>query len=100
MFPPRSEEEVTSFPLTKWKIREPPEELARSREDGVTEGDIDVVVVPGVAFDASCNRLGHGRGHYGESLCAGGKKSSTRMPDDIYRRYPQRYDTCRSRRAL
>lgn len=66
MFPPRSEEEVASFPLTKWKIREPPEELALSREDGVTEGDIDVVVVPGVAFDASCNRLGHGRGHYGE----------------------------------
>lgn len=70
MFPPRSEEEVASFPLTKWKIREPPEELVRSREDGVYEGDIDVVVVPGVAFDAGCNRLGHGRGYYGESRCA------------------------------
>ncbi len=66
MFPLRSEEEVASFPLTKWKIPEPSEELVLSREDGVTAGDIDIVVVPGVAFDSSCNRLGHGRGHYGE----------------------------------
>eukprot|EP00752_Nemacystus_decipiens_P016437 g14693.t1 len=64
MFPLRSEEEIASFPLTKWKIREPSEDLALSREDGVTEADIDVIVVPGVAFDSSCNRLGHGRGHY------------------------------------
>lgn len=70
MFPLRSEEEVASFPLTKWKIAEPSEELVLTREDGVTEGDIDVVIVPGVAFDSSCNRLGHGRGHYGE---AGGR---------------------------
>lgn len=67
MFPVRSEEEIASFDLTKWKIPEPSEDLALSREDGVTEGDIDVVVVPAVAFDPSCNRLGHGRGHYGES---------------------------------
>lgn len=68
MFPLRSEEEAASFPLTKWKIPEPPEDLALSREDGVTEGAIDVVVVPAVAFDSNCNRLGHGRGHYGESV--------------------------------
>lgn len=66
MFPLRSEEEMASFTLTKWKIPEPSEDLALSREDGVTEGDIDVVVVPAVAFDSNCNRLGHGRGHYGE----------------------------------
>eukprot|EP00903_Cladosiphon_okamuranus_P009310 g8882.t1 len=64
MFPVRSEEEIASFPPTKWKIPEPSEDLALSREDGVLEGDIDVVVVPGVAFDSRCNRLGHGRGHY------------------------------------
>lgn len=66
MFPLRSEEEVDSFPLTKWKIPEPSEELVLSREDGVFAGDIDVVVVPAMAFDAGCNRLGHGRGYYGE----------------------------------
>lgn len=66
MFPLESEEEVESFPLTKWKIPEPSEELVLSREDGVLAGDIDVVVVPGMAFDARCNRLGHGKGYYGE----------------------------------
>lgn len=66
MFPLQSEEEVSSFPLTKWKIPEPSAELVLSREDGVVAGDIDVVVVPGMAFDAGCNRLGHGRGYYGE----------------------------------
>ncbi|CAM9647194.1 unnamed protein product, partial [Hapterophycus canaliculatus] len=64
MFPLQSAEEVASFPLTKWKIREPSEELALSRKDGVAEGDIGVVIVPAVAFDSRCNRLGHGRGHY------------------------------------
>ncbi|CAM9582451.1 unnamed protein product [Scytosiphon promiscuus] len=64
MFPLQSAEEVASFPLTKWKIREPSVELALSREDGVTAGDIGVIIVPAVAFDSRCNRLGHGRGHY------------------------------------
>ncbi|CAM9734204.1 unnamed protein product [Ectocarpus sp. 8 AP-2014] len=64
MFPVRSEDEVASFPLTKWKIPEPSEELVFSREDGVTEGDIGVIIVPAVALDPTCNRLGHGRGHY------------------------------------
>lgn len=71
MFPLRSEEEVGSFPLTKWKIPEPSEELVLSREDGVFAGDIDVVVVPAMAFDKGCNRLGHGRGYYGEQQAAG-----------------------------
>ena len=66
MFPLESEEEVKSFPLTKWNIPEPSKELVLSREDGVLAGDIDVVVVPGMAFDARCNRLGHGKGYYGE----------------------------------
>lgn len=66
MFPLQSEAEVSSFPLSKWHIPEPSKELVLSREDGVYAGDSDLIVVPGVAFDARCNRLGHGRGYYGK----------------------------------
>lgn len=66
MFPLESEVEASSFPLTKWKIPEPPVDLVLSREDGVFTGDIDLVVVPAMAFDSRCNRLGHGRGYYGK----------------------------------
>lgn len=66
MFPLESEDEANSFPLSKWKIPEPSRELVLSREDGAVSGDIDLIVVPGVAFDARCNRLGHGRGYYGK----------------------------------
>lgn len=41
------------------------------------EGGLVLVVVPGVAFDAGLNRLGHGAGFYDEFLtrfCAGGKR--------------------------
>lgn len=66
MFPLESDEEASSFPLTKWKIPEPPEELVLSREDGTFAGDIDVVIVPAMAVDSRCNRLGHGKGYYGK----------------------------------
>lgn len=64
MFPLASLEEADSFPLTKWKIPEPPLEIVMAREDGAVTGNIDLVVAPGCAFDADCNRLGHGKGYY------------------------------------
>jgi len=59
-------EEVASYPKSRWLIPEP--ELP----SGLTCADLwqlavpllDVVVVPGVAFDDKCRRLGRGKGYY------------------------------------
>jgi 5-formyltetrahydrofolate cyclo-ligase len=47
-----------------WGIPEPVE----SAEREMKLEDIDLVVVPGVAFDESCNRLGRGKGYYDKLL--------------------------------
>ena len=56
--------QIDSFPKSRWGIPEPPMEL-HSEHDVVTEGIIDMIIVPGVAFDKNCNRIGHGKGYYG-----------------------------------
>jgi len=44
-----------------------PEPPAR-REEKILIDDIDIVVVPGVAFDESLNRVGYGKGYYDKLL--------------------------------
>lgn len=57
--------QLESFPRSKWGIPEPTAADAMLLEDGLTTAVIDTVIVPAVAFDASCRRLGHGKGYYG-----------------------------------
>lgn len=45
-----------------WKIKEPPSD--QKREEAILGGVLDLLIVPGVAFDSNLNRLGHGRGYY------------------------------------
>ena len=54
-------DDVDSFPASSWGIPEPP--AGEDRPDALVEG-VDLVVVPGVAFDFFENRLGHGAGFY------------------------------------
>jgi 5-formyltetrahydrofolate cyclo-ligase len=49
------------WPRNKWGIPEPPESMPRV---AATPGDIDLLVVPGLAFDARGGRLGQGKGYY------------------------------------
>lgn len=64
MFEVRSMEEMENFPKNNWGIPEPPFDLLDTTKDGVFGGLIDVIILPGVAFSPSCERLGHGKGYY------------------------------------
>jgi 5-formyltetrahydrofolate cyclo-ligase len=53
------------WPKNKWNIPEPPETMNKVL---AKPGDIDVIIVPGLAFDSRCNRLGQGKGYYDRYL--------------------------------
>jgi 5-formyltetrahydrofolate cyclo-ligase len=57
---------IANFPKNSWGIPEPSQETVADSVDGTYSGLIDLVVMPGVAFDRHCNRVGHGKGYYGE----------------------------------
>jgi len=50
-----------TWPRNKWNIPEPPPEMPVVT---AAPGDIDVLVVPGLAFDRKGDRLGQGKGYY------------------------------------
>mmetsp|Transcript_12101 Transcript_12101/g.33315 ORF Transcript_12101/g.33315 Transcript_12101/m.33315 type:complete len:230 (-) Transcript_12101:914-1603(-) len=50
-----------AWPRNKWGIPEPPEEMPKELAQ---PGDIDLLIVPGLAFDRNGNRLGQGKGYY------------------------------------
>lgn len=53
--------ELSTWDVDRWGIRQPP---IRGDPAGVRGAEFDLVVVPGVAFDAAGRRLGHGKGYY------------------------------------
>lgn len=65
MLPAYGRDEIATFVKTKWGIPEPP------LKDNYTFEqcrEIDLVFVPGVGFDKTCARVGHGRGYYGNHI--------------------------------
>lgn len=62
-------ETIASFPKSKWGIPEPTPEYIASHPDAACDPEaLDLIIVPGVAFDSSCGRLGHGKGYYGNHI--------------------------------
>ncbi|KAI0564446.1 5-formyltetrahydrofolate cyclo-ligase [Gracilaria domingensis] len=73
----KSMRELNSWEPNSWKIREPP--LEEGRLQAPRDVHVDIVVVPGVAFDTFGRRCGQGMGFYDKFLSSY-SKSSRRMP--------------------
>ncbi|KAG1747370.1 hypothetical protein EDB19DRAFT_1686972 [Suillus lakei] len=62
-----TEEDYRSFPSGLWGIPEPTPEWSSQKRQSIFDADcnnLDLILVPGVAFDRSLSRLGHGKGYY------------------------------------
>ncbi|KAL1702670.1 hypothetical protein EV121DRAFT_209502 [Schizophyllum commune] len=58
-------EDLGSLKAETWGIKEPDLHwLGNPRQSALQAPGIDVILVPGVAFDRSMSRLGHGKGYY------------------------------------
>eukprot|EP00565_Helicotheca_tamesis_P007267 CAMPEP_0185740620 /NCGR_PEP_ID=MMETSP1171-20130828/38199_1 /TAXON_ID=374046 /ORGANISM="Helicotheca tamensis, Strain CCMP826" /LENGTH=238 /DNA_ID=CAMNT_0028412511 /DNA_START=194 /DNA_END=910 /DNA_ORIENTATION=+ len=65
------------WPRNKWGIPEPPTDVDHALAG---PGDIDLLVVPGLAFDKLGGRLGQGKGYYDRfisKICPDGEKRKT-----------------------
>ncbi|KAJ3090622.1 5,10-methenyltetrahydrofolate synthetase [Quaeritorhiza haematococci] len=59
-------EDLQTLPLNKFKIREP--KLDDPREKALDKDALDLIIMPGLAFDQMGWRLGHGKGYYDRYL--------------------------------
>ncbi|XP_013786773.1 5-formyltetrahydrofolate cyclo-ligase-like isoform X2 [Limulus polyphemus] len=55
-------EDLSKLPLTKWNIRQPADD--DHREEALATGGLDLMVIPGLAFDKRGGRIGSGQGYY------------------------------------
>ncbi|KAH6917812.1 hypothetical protein BKA70DRAFT_1366349 [Coprinopsis sp. MPI-PUGE-AT-0042] len=77
------DEDLATLPSGVWGIKEPGSHYkAQPRESALSaseSGILDVILLPGVAFDRSMSRLGHGKGFY-DRFIASYTNSSRRKP--------------------
>ncbi|KAI0247721.1 5-formyltetrahydrofolate cyclo-ligase [Lactifluus subvellereus] len=67
----QDEDDLRSLPSGVWGIKEPTFQYRETPRMKATDEDshpLDVILIPGVAFDRSLGRLGHGKGYYDRFL--------------------------------
>ncbi|XP_059478675.1 5-formyltetrahydrofolate cyclo-ligase [Neocloeon triangulifer] len=57
-----SMDDIQTLEVTKWDVRQPSE--IDGRENALETGGLDLIIVPGLAFTISGQRLGRGKGYY------------------------------------
>lgn len=60
--------DIETFPKNSWGIPEPSSELDEASWRALAFAAVDLVIVPGVGFDANCRRMGHGNNGQEEIL--------------------------------
>jgi 5-formyltetrahydrofolate cyclo-ligase len=61
-------ENIDELSIGMYKILEPKAELRQRSDKMAGPKDLDIVMVPGVAFDRRGGRMGHGKGYYDKLL--------------------------------
>lgn len=56
-------QDLEKLPLTSWNIRQPSDDC-KSREEALSSGGLDLMLMPGLGFDLNGGRLGRGKGFY------------------------------------
>ncbi|EIW55007.1 5-formyltetrahydrofolate cyclo-ligase [Trametes versicolor FP-101664 SS1] len=64
------EHDLHTLPAGQWGIREPDEVRDSARRPSGHAEPLELIVMPGMAFDRSLSRLGYGRGFYDRFLAA------------------------------
>ncbi|CAF1592986.1 unnamed protein product, partial [Didymodactylos carnosus] len=59
-----SMEDLDTLPMTKWNIKQP----RMDDDERETASELDLILVPGLAFSLNGYRLGHGKGFYDKFL--------------------------------
>ncbi|KAM9765964.1 5-formyltetrahydrofolate cyclo-ligase [Menidia menidia] len=60
-------QDMETLPVTSWNIKQPSEDDS-SREEALTSGGLDLMLMPGLGFDLFGRRLGRGKGFYDSYL--------------------------------